>query len=68
MAAGATHLISMAFTVALSTWLFAFVDWHGLTTCSDETSCHTLSHYIHWEVRRCRVLLLHMSAARVGGD
>lgn len=50
VAAGATHLISMAFTVALSTWLLAFVDWGKLSTCNDEESCKTLDHYIHWEV------------------
>ena len=50
VAAGATNLISMAFTVALSTWLFAFVDWGRLTTCNDEESCKTFDTYIHWEV------------------
>ncbi len=47
LAAGATNLVSMAFTVALSTWLFAYVDWGRLTTCHDEDSCLPFHHYIH---------------------
>lgn len=50
LASGATNLVSMAFTVALSTWLFAFVDWGALRTCSDEESCQTFDHYIHSQV------------------
>jgi hypothetical protein len=51
VAAGVTNLVSMAFTVALSTWLFALVDWHKLTTCNDEDSCQTFDYYVTWEVR-----------------
>ena len=47
LAAGATNLVSMAFTVALSTWLFAYVDWGRLTTCHDEESCLPFKEYLH---------------------
>lgn len=51
LAATTTNLLSMAFTVALSAWLLAFVDWGKLTTCHDEESCLSFGHYIHARVR-----------------
>lgn len=51
LAATITNLLSMAFTVALSAWLLAFVDWGKLTTCHDEDSCLAFGHYIHARVR-----------------
>jgi len=37
---GVVELVTLFFTLTLSVFLFAYVDWHGLAQCHDEASCH----------------------------
>lgn len=37
---GFVEIISLLFTLWLSVFLFAYLDWGALTTCTDETTCH----------------------------
>lgn len=39
-------VLSLAFTVAFSVFLVAFVDWRLLMKCSDESSCGSVASYI----------------------
>ncbi len=49
---GVVELVSLFFTLWLSVFLFAYLDWHELLTCVDEESCHdSLSDYIIEKVR-----------------
>ena len=49
---GIVELTSLFFTLWLSVFLFAYVDWHELKSCKDEESCKDfLSHYIKEKVR-----------------
>ena len=44
---GVVELVGLFFTLALSVFLFAFVDWHALTDCTNESTCRpTLSAYL----------------------
>ena len=36
---GIVELVSLFFTLWLSVFLFAYIDWNALATCTDETSC-----------------------------
>ena len=46
IATSVTTLISMFFTIVLSTFLLAFVDWSTLMACKSEETCATFSAYI----------------------
>lgn len=39
------HVAILAFTILLSTILFAFVDWGAVYNCKDEESCNALGSY-----------------------
>ena len=44
---GVVELVSLFFTLWLSVFLFAYLDWSKLSKCVDEESCHdSLSDYI----------------------
>eukprot|EP00521_Asterionellopsis_glacialis_P014348 CAMPEP_0195303288 /NCGR_PEP_ID=MMETSP0707-20130614/32546_1 /TAXON_ID=33640 /ORGANISM="Asterionellopsis glacialis, Strain CCMP134" /LENGTH=1072 /DNA_ID=CAMNT_0040366791 /DNA_START=61 /DNA_END=3279 /DNA_ORIENTATION=- len=44
---GIVELITLFFTIGLSVFLFAYLDWTELVTCTDESTCHSnFSHYI----------------------
>ena len=36
---GIVEIISLFFTLILSVFLFAYMDWGALSTCHDETTC-----------------------------
>ena len=45
---GIVGLVTLFFTLFLSLFLFAYVDWHALSLCHDEATCHPhLGHYLH---------------------
>ena len=48
VAARVTNLVSVGFTVLLSTTLFAFLDWSALLECKSESTCEPLHHYLDW--------------------
>lgn len=48
VAARITNLVSVGFTVLLSTLLFAFLDWGRLMECKSEATCAPLHHYLDW--------------------
>ena len=62
---GVVELVTLFFTLFLSVFLFAYVDWKALSTCTDESSCH--SHFIeaylihhpfsHWSLWNFNVVL-----------
>lgn len=37
---GVVEIVSLLFTLWLSVFLFAYLDWNALVTCTDETTCH----------------------------
>ena len=41
---GTVELVSLFFTLWLSVFLFAYLDWNKLLTCTDETSCDPYLH------------------------
>ena len=44
---GIVELVSLFFTLWLSVFLFAYLDWSELIQCTDEESCHaSLSDYV----------------------
>lgn len=44
---GVVEISSLLLTLWLSVFLFAYVDWHALSQCHDETTCHaSLSDYL----------------------
>jgi hypothetical protein len=44
---GVVELLTLVFTLVLSIFLFAYVDWHGLSQCTDESTCRPqFSEYI----------------------
>ena len=44
---GVVELLTLIFTLVLSVFLFAYVDWHGLSRCTDESTCRPqFSEYI----------------------
>lgn len=44
---GIVELVTLFFTLGLSIFLFAYLDWSKLSDCKDETSCHySFSSYI----------------------
>lgn len=44
---GLVELTTLAFTLTLSVFLFAYLDWHKLLTCVDEASCeHQFAGYL----------------------
>ncbi|KAJ1449686.1 autophagy protein Apg9-domain-containing protein [Pelagophyceae sp. CCMP2097] len=40
------HVFTLAFTIAFSSFVFAFVDWRKLVTCHDERSCGAFEDYV----------------------
>ena len=38
---GVVQLVTLFFTLCLSVFLFAYVDWRGLSSCIDESTCHS---------------------------
>jgi hypothetical protein len=38
---GVVQLVTLFFTLCLSVFLFAYVDWKGLSSCIDESTCHS---------------------------
>ena len=49
---GIVEIISLFFTLVLSVFLFAYIDWRELTTCQDSSSCHEeLNDYMISKVR-----------------
>jgi hypothetical protein len=38
---GVVQLVTLFFTLCLSIFLFAYVDWRGLSSCIDESTCHS---------------------------
>jgi autophagy-related protein 9 len=48
------ELFSLVLTLWLSVFLFAYVDWHALATCKDETTCqhHLVAYLIDKPFRR----------------
>ena len=47
---GVTNLLTLGFTIVLSTCLFALVDYAALLECRDESSCHALGDYVTREM------------------
>ena len=47
---GITNLLTLGFTIVLSTCLFALVDYAALLECRDESSCHALGDYVTREM------------------
>lgn len=44
---GIVELLTLIFTLVLSVFLFAYVDWHALSQCTDESTCRPqFSEYI----------------------
>jgi preprotein translocase subunit SecG len=41
LANGVVQLVTLFFTLCLSVFLFAYVDWRGLSSCIDESTCHS---------------------------
>ena len=58
---GLVELISLFFTLGLSVFLFVFLDWKKLYTCTDEKSCEDIREYIIPHVSMCFYCLLFQS-------